>query len=72
MKKTPSNRLSFLTPTDFINRTFRMTADSVRALEELTIRLSREANIDISMGKVLGLIILNARTKSISELLNIK
>ena len=49
-------------------RTYQLTASAVESLESITKRLSKEANIEISMGKILELLIFNAKTKSFQEL----
>jgi hypothetical protein len=72
MHKTRKTKTSLLTPYKFVNRTYHLPLEAVIALEELTIRLSEQSNIRLSLGKVLGLIINYTKNKSTYELLDIK
>jgi hypothetical protein len=50
--------------------TFRLSNQAVLVIRELTKRLSLDARINISMGKVVELAIFHAEHKSLEELLN--
>lgn len=52
-----------------VRRTYQLSHAAVSSLEILTKRLSKEAGVELSMGKVLELIIFNAKTKTLHELL---
>jgi hypothetical protein len=55
----------------YIRRTFYVTRNFNKLLDDLTVRLAKESGIDISMGKILELVLLNVKNKSLKELLNI-
>jgi hypothetical protein len=58
-----------LKETDFVVKTYRISAAAVNALEDMTKRFSHETRIKLAMGKVLELAIFNAQKHSIEELL---
>jgi hypothetical protein len=50
-------------------RTYKLTNVTIEILETMTKRLSKEAGIEIAMGKVLELIILKSKDTPLRELL---
>lgn len=69
MHKTRKNKTSLLNPNKVVTRTYRISFEAIVALEDLTIRLSEQSNMQLSLGKVLGLIIAYTKDITIQELL---
>lgn len=53
----------------YITRSYRLSAEIVTVLEDVTKRLSWEARIPLSMGKVLELLILHCQSTKFKDLL---
>lgn len=70
MKKTRRTKLSHLTPSSTVNRSYRLPVDTVIMIEELAIKWSEQTNMHISMAKVLTIIVSYIKRKSIQEILN--
>lgn len=75
IKNAPTNKeekIGLIESQEFEVKTYRLSREAISSLEELTLRLSAESRIKISMGKVLELCIFNAEDKSFEELLTIQ
>ncbi len=53
----------------YIHKSYRLTREAVYNLEEMTLRLSMQAGFDLSMAKVLELLIMNNKDIELYDLI---
>jgi hypothetical protein len=71
IKNTPrikEEKIGLVDEKSFETKTYRLSLESIDALEKLSKRLSSEARIKIAMGKVLELCIFACEDKTFNEL----